>query len=136
MKEPYVLVIDDDREIATLIQITLEARGYRVRIAYDGLHGMGMICTETPNLILLDHKLPKKQGLELLKDIRTMPELAHIPIIMMTGSGEPELVSKAIRGKITDFIVKPFDIDLLIERVSKWFPPPSASDFNNSHPAT
>ncbi|MCE1254410.1 MAG: response regulator [Anaerolineae bacterium] len=136
MKDPYILVIDDDREIATLIQITLEARGYRVKTAYDALHGMGMICTESPALILLDQKLPKKQGLELLKDIRAMPELGGIPIIMMTGSGQPEVVSQAIRQRITDFIIKPFDLDLLVERVAKWFPPPSNNDLFMSHPAT
>lgn len=137
MKEPYILVVDDDREIATMIQITLEAHAYRVKTAYDALHGMGMICTETPALILLDHKLPKKQGLELLKDIRAMPELERVPIIMMTGSGQPELVSQAIHQKVTDFIVKPFDIDLLLERVSKWLPSPRASsDPPHSHPAT
>jgi DNA-binding NtrC family response regulator len=136
MKEPYILVIDDDREIATLVQITLEARGYRVRSVYDALHGMGMICTEPPGLILLDYKLPKKHGLELLKDIRAMPELEHIPIIMMTGIGQPDLVSQAIRQRITDFIIKPFDLDLLVERVSKWFPPPSGNNSSDSHLAT
>jgi DNA-binding response OmpR family regulator len=137
MKEPYILVIDDDREIATLIQFTLEAHGYRVKIAYDGLHGMGMICTETPSLILLDHRLPKKQGLELLKDIRSMPELERVPIIMMTGSSQPELVSQAIHQRVNDFIIKPFDIALLVDRVAKWFPlPPPASDPVDSHPAT
>jgi DNA-binding response OmpR family regulator len=137
MKEPYILVIDDDREIATLIQFTLEARGYRVKIAYDALHGMGMICTETPSLILLDHRLPKKQGLELLKDIRSMPELEHVPIIMMTGSSQPELVSQAIHQRVNDFIIKPFDITLLVERVGKWFPqPPPSTDVVDTHPAT
>jgi DNA-binding response OmpR family regulator len=137
MKEPYILVVDDDREIATLIQFTLEARGYRVKIAYDALHGMGMICTETPSLILLDHRLPKKQGLELLKDIRSMPELERVPIIMMTGSSNPELVSQAIHQRVNDFIIKPFDIGLLVDRVSKWFPlPPPIDNPDSSHPAT
>jgi len=137
MKEPYILVIDDDREIAMLIQITLEARGYRVKTAYDALHGMGVICTETPSLILLDHRLPKKQGLELLKDIRSMPELERVPIIMMTGSSQPELVSQAIHQRVNDFIIKPFDIALLVDRVSKWFPlPPPIDTIDDSHPAT
>ena len=137
MKEPYTLVIDDDREIAMLIQITLEARGYRVKTAYDALHGMGVICTETPSLILLDHRLPKKQGLELLKDIRSMPELERVPIIMMTGSSQPELVSQAIHQRVNDFIIKPFDIALLVDRVSKWFPlPPPIDTIDDSHPAT
>jgi DNA-binding response OmpR family regulator len=125
MKQPVVLIIDDDREIVQLVEITLSGLGYDVQVAYDSRQGLAHAFNSNPDLILLDFHLPGKDGLNLLKDIRAVPEMETIPVIMITGIGDSTIVTQAIQNKVTDFLIKPFTIDLLAERVAKWLPPSS-----------
>jgi two-component system chemotaxis response regulator CheY len=123
MKSSTILIIDDDRDIAQLVEITLSGLGYNVQVAYDARQGMAMAFGNSPDLILLDFNLPGRDGLTLLKDIRAVPEMETVPVIMITGVGASQVVSQAILSKVTDFIVKPFTVELLVERVAKWLPP-------------
>ena len=124
MKAPLVLVIDDDREIVQLVEVTLSGLGYSVQVAYDARQGIASVFCNPPDLILLDLNLPGRDGLTLLKDFRAVPELETVPVIMITGTGVTDVVSQAIQNKVTDFIIKPFSVELLVERVAKWLPPP------------
>lgn len=121
-----VLIIEDDDLTAHLVQIILSTRGYRVRTAPDARRGLALALKEEPDLILLDYMLPEQDGLELLADMRAMPELGTVPIIMITAAGRQEVVLRAIRTGATDFLVKPFDANVLVERVVKWAPRPDA----------
>jgi DNA-binding response OmpR family regulator len=124
MSRPIILIIDDDREIVKLAEFALRSKGYKIEAAYDARQGMALAFSSPPNLILLDHRLPGRDGLSLLKDIRALPDLERVPVIMLTGSSDPEVVSNAIQQRVNDFIVKPFDINMLVERVAKLVPPP------------
>lgn len=124
MIPPKILVIDDDASIGKLIDFTLSSKGYEVRVAHDTRTGMGMALSDPPNLILLDYAMPGRDGLEFLRDIRTFPDLQDTPVIMITGKGNRELVMEARQYRIADFIAKPFDIELLVERVSQRVPLP------------
>ncbi|MCE1253185.1 MAG: response regulator, partial [Anaerolineae bacterium] len=81
----------------------------------------GLIITlkEQPDLVILDFNMPDRDGLSLLKDIRAVPDLRQIPIIMLTASANPDIVSKAIQLGVTDFLAKPVMIYQLLERVEK-----------------
>ena len=125
MPLPVILIIDDDKEIIKLAEFVLKAKGYKVEAAFDARQGMALAFSSTPDLILLDHCLPGRDGLSLLKDIRALPDLERVPVIMLTGSSDPEVVSHAIQQRVNDFIVKPFDINMLVERVEKLLPLPS-----------
>jgi len=71
--------------------------------------------------------MPQKDGLVLLADIRASPELEQVPVIMMTGVSEQDVVAKAIQLGVTDFMVKPFYPPRLLERVQKYLPLPDPS---------
>jgi DNA-binding response OmpR family regulator len=122
-----ILIIDDDTVITQIAQRILEKKGYAVRVAADARKGLALALTYPPDLIVLDYMMPQKDGLTLLADIRALPELKEVPVIMMTGVSEQDIVAKAIQLGVTDFMAKPFYPPRLLERVMKHLPVPPTS---------
>jgi two-component system, chemotaxis family, chemotaxis protein CheY len=120
--KPIVLVVDDDQGVLKLTEFALNARGYDTHLAHDYRSGLAQACRETPDLILLDYSLPGKDGLTLLQDMRSLPDLEEVPVIMITGAGSLDVIQKARFFKVAEFVVKPFDISSLVERVLRWLP--------------
>ncbi|MBU1540168.1 MAG: phosphate regulon transcriptional regulator PhoB [Alphaproteobacteria bacterium] len=115
--QPYVLVMEDEDALATLLSYNLEKEGYRVVVASDGEEGMLQIDERLPDLVLLDWMLPKLSGIEVCRRIRGRPETRNMPIIMLTARGEE---SDRIRGLDTgadDYLTKPFSMSELIARI-------------------
>jgi CheY-like chemotaxis protein len=114
-----ILVVDDDPVILKLVKETLLTRGYIVNTAPDARQGLNLMLKDPPDLAILDYIMPDRDGLSLLKDIRAVPDLRLIPIIILTSSTNPEVVSKAIQLGVTDFLAKPILVFQLLERVEK-----------------
>jgi two-component system phosphate regulon response regulator PhoB len=115
--KPYVLVVEDEDALSTLLQYNLDKEGYRVGLAADGEEGLMMIDEQAPDLVLLDWMLPKVSGVEVCRRLRSRPETRNLPIIMLTARGEE---SDRIRGLDTgadDYIVKPFSMSELNARM-------------------
>jgi len=114
---PYILVVEDEESLATLLQYNLDKEGYRVGLASDGEEALMMIDEAQPDLVVLDWMLPKVSGVEVCRRLRTRPETRNLPIIMLTARGEE---SDRIRGLDTgadDYLVKPFSIPELAARI-------------------
>ena len=115
--QPYVLVMEDEDALATLLSYNLKKEGYRVVVAADGEEGMLQIEERLPDLVLLDWMLPKLSGIEVCRRIRGKSETRNMPIIMLTARGEE---SDRIRGLDTgadDYLTKPFSMSELIARI-------------------
>ena len=115
--QPYVLVMEDEDALATLLQYNLEKEGYKVVVASDGEEGMLQIEERAPDLVLLDWMLPKLSGIEVCRRIRGRPETRNLPIIMLTARGEE---SDRVRGLDTgadDYLTKPFAMTELQARI-------------------
>lgn len=115
--QPYVLVMEDEDALATLLSYNLEKEGYRVVVAAEGEEGMLQIEERLPDLVLLDWMLPKLSGIEVCRRIRGKSETRNMPIIMLTARGEE---SDRIRGLDTgadDYLTKPFSMSELIARI-------------------
>ena len=115
--QPYVLVMEDEDALATLLSYNLEKEGYRVVVASDGEEGMLQIDERLPDLVLLDWMLPKLSGIEVCRRIRGRAETRNLPIIMLTARGEE---SDRVRGLDTgadDYLTKPFSMVELIARI-------------------
>ena len=115
--QPYVLVMEDEDALATLLSYNLEKEGYRVVVASDGEEGMLQIEERLPDLVLLDWMLPKLSGIEVCRRIRGKSETRNMPIIMLTARGEE---SDRIRGLDTgadDYLTKPFSMSELFARI-------------------
>ena len=122
MIRPKILIVDDDYSITHMLEFLLESRGYDVSSAHDALTGIGLACSKTPDLILLDYGLPDKDGLEFLKHIRSFEDLRDTPVIMITARGEKEIITQSLQFGVVDFVVKPFEIEILVERILNWAP--------------
>jgi len=114
---PYVLVVEDEDALATLLQYNLEKEGYDVTVAGDGEEALILVDERLPDLVVLDWMLPKVSGVEVCRRLRARPETRNLPIIMLTARGEE---SDRIRGLDTgadDYIVKPFSMSELAARI-------------------
>ncbi len=115
--QPYVLVMEDEDALATLLSYNLEKEGYKVVVASDGEEGMLQIDERLPDLVLLDWMLPKLSGIEVCRRIRGRSETRNLPIIMLTARGEE---SDRVRGLDTgadDYLTKPFSMTELTARI-------------------
>ncbi len=110
----HLLLVEDEQILAKNIAFFLEREGYQVDIEYDGEAGWASYRAKAYDLILLDWTLPKKDGLELCKQIR---KESNVPIIMITAKGE--ILDKIIGLELgaDDYLVKPFDQRELLARI-------------------
>tara|TARA_Y100001934_G_scaffold94542_1_gene116677 strand:- start:531 stop:1259 length:729 start_codon:yes stop_codon:yes gene_type:complete len=113
MKDRIALV-DDDQNILTSVSIALEDEGYDVVTYSDGEKGLEGITGDTPDLAVLDIKMPRMDGLELLKNLRDHTE---IPVIFLTSKDDEVDEMLGLRLGADDYIKKPFSQKLLIERI-------------------
>jgi two-component system phosphate regulon response regulator PhoB len=114
---PYVLVVEDEDALATLLKYNLDKEGHQVGVASDGEEALVMIDERLPDLVVLDWMLPKVSGIEVCRRLRQKTETRNLPIIMLTARGEE---SDRVRGLDTgadDYIVKPFSMSELAARV-------------------
>ncbi|MBU0952551.1 MAG: response regulator [Elusimicrobia bacterium] len=115
-----ILVIDDDPEVAQLVEDVLKNKmDAEVKVAYDGFTAGRLITEYIPDLIVLDIMLPGVNGFEICKQIRTLPFLKDIKILAMTGYDSPDIKQKIFDAGANDFLAKPMDIAVLIEKASK-----------------
>ena len=115
--QPYILVMEDEDALATLLQYNLEKEGYDVVVAADGEEGLVQVDERQPDMVLLDWMLPKVSGIEVCRRLRGRPETRNLPIIMLTARGEE---SDRVRGLDTgadDYLTKPFSMVELIARI-------------------
>lgn len=113
-----ILVIEDEKVLLDLLQKKFSQEGYDVFGALDGEEGMVKIKEIKPDLILLDILMPKKDGFEVLEEVRQDKDLCGIPIIVISNLGQAEEVDKAIKMGAKDYLVKAeFDPEKVIEKV-------------------
>lgn len=115
--QPYILVMEDEDALATLLQYNLEKEGYRVVVAADGEEGMIQIDERLPDLVLLDWMLPKLSGIEVCRRIRGRPETRNLPVIMLTARGEETDRVRGLDTGADDYLTKPFSMVELMARI-------------------
>ncbi len=111
---PRIALVDDDRNILTSVSIALEAEGYAVATYTDGASGLEGLTSNRPDLAILDIKMPRMDGMELLRRLRQKSDL---PVIFLTSKDEEIDELFGLKMGADDFIKKPFSQRLLVERV-------------------
>ena len=112
-----VLVVDDEEMMRNLLDKILAREGYRVRTAEDGMAGLEALHQEPCDLVITDMKMPRMNGFELLKAIKS--EFTNIGVIIMTAYGDTYAVKDALLLGADEYITKPFksyEISLIVER--------------------
>jgi DNA-binding NtrC family response regulator len=103
-----ILVVDDEKEICTVLSDNLSQEGYRVFTANSGKTALELVKKEKPDLVLLDIRMPEMDGIEVLRRIKKMKK--EIVVIMLTAYGTLETARKAMKLGAYDYITKPFDL--------------------------
>ena len=111
---PKIALVDDDRNILTSVSLTLEAEGYTVSTYTDGASGLEGLTTDRPDLAILDIKMPRMDGMELLQRLRAR---SAMPVIFLTSKDEEVDELMGLRLGADDYITKPFSQRLLLERI-------------------
>ena len=118
-----ILVVEDEPDAIELIEFNLKGAGFEVRTASDGAKALKSAAQFRPDLILLDVMLPEVDGLEVCKIIRRLPDLAHVPIIMLTArAAEIDRVLGLELGA-DDYLTKPYSPRELLLRINKLLRP-------------
>lgn len=120
MRKPTVLIIDDEKNLVSSLMFSLEEEEMTVFAAYDGKSGLAEIEKQTPDVVLLDLKLPDQSGFEVLDQVQALP--APPITIMISAHGDTRAAVEAVKKGAQDYITKPFDLDeliLLIQRNHK-----------------
>ena len=109
-----VLIVEDDRNIAELLQMYLEKEGYAVTVAADGGQGLAKFRAIKPDLVLLDVMMPVMDGWSVCKAIRAE---AQTPIIMLTAKGDTDSKVMGLKTGADDYITKPFEMKEVLARI-------------------
>ncbi len=117
-KKNLILLVEDEIEPAILLQEFLELQGYAVELAKDGIEGVALAKKIVPDLILLDIMLPGMDGMNVLLNIKSKPELVAIPIIMCTALNGIKEVERCCKWGAVGYITKPYELSRVLEKVS------------------
>lgn len=112
-----IALVDDDRNIVTSVQMALEAEGFEVRTFPDGDEALRGLTARPADLAVLDIKMPRLNGMELLQRLRQMPSTQTMPVIFLTSKDEEVDEIMGLRMGADDYIKKPFSQRLLVERI-------------------
>jgi len=115
MKTPKILVIEDDPSINRVLKDNLVYEGYEVQTALDGILGLELVTSFSPDLILLDIMLPRLNGFAICKHVREID--TSTPILMLTAKGEEDDIVRGLNLGANDYITKPFQLNPLLARI-------------------
>lgn len=115
-----ILVIEDDDNIAQLLEFMLAREGHAVQILADGEAARRHVMAQPPPaLVLLDSMLPYRDGMALLSDMRAQPEWNVVPVIMLTAKSLERDIVRALEAGASDYVIKPFQPQELLARVRR-----------------
>lgn len=120
-----ILVVDDNVDICELVRLSLGASGHEVVAEYDGEAGLATAQKIVPDLVIVDWRMPKLNGIELCAALRADPKLARVPAILLTAMAQAADVDLGFAAGVDDYIIKPFSprqlrarVDALLQRSS------------------
>jgi len=115
-----ILLIEDEQTLANLIELRLERAGYEVEGAKDGKKGLELIREQNADLVLLDLMLPELGGFDILEALNKEGILPDLPIVIISNSGQPVEVERAIKLGVRDYLIKVnFSPDEVLEKVNQ-----------------
>lgn len=128
---PKILIVEDEEVLLDVLKNKLEKEGYEVVAAVNGEEGLKMIDEEKPDMILLDIVMPKIDGFEVLEKLKNTGRLPALPVIIISNSGQPVEVDRAIEYGVRDYLVKAeFDPQEVVDKIKKHLNiPPSVPQF-------
>jgi len=118
-----ILIAEDSATAVELIKRTLNPLGHQIVVATDGENAERMIMDEKPDLLILDIIMPRMNGFQLCRSLRSNPGFKDLPIIMITSMDRESDRYWGLKQGASEYLVKPVDPNLLLERVKAYLPP-------------
>lgn len=122
MAKTRILIADDERHLTYMLALKLGQAGAETCTASDGTEALALARSKRPDLVITDFQMPRMTGLELAQQMRTLPETADVPLLMLTGRGHRVPPSELARTNVRSVIAKPFSLRELIQAVSELVP--------------
>ena len=119
MTKKKILIIDDEKEMAQVERLRLEAHGYQVIVAYEGESGLLLARSEKPDLVILDIMLPKADGYEICRRFKKDEACKNIPIVLVSAVDQKYDTNLGKKVGADDFFTKPFDPPSLIAKIKE-----------------
>lgn len=117
-----ICLVEDEPYIIEAMRYLFEAEGWQVHVISDGAAAVDGITKLQPSVLILDYMLPNQSGLSIAKALRAKPEMAELPILMLTAKGQEKDKQQAQLAGIQHFMTKPFANDALVELVKSLLP--------------
>jgi two-component system chemotaxis response regulator CheY len=114
-----VLTVDDSRTMRDMLKHSLVAAGFRVLQAEDGIDGLEVLKTETPDVVVTDINMPRLDGFGFIEAVRRDSERRSMPVLVLTTEADAEKKSRAKAAGATGWIVKPFDPAKLVDAIRR-----------------
>ena len=114
-----VLIVDDEVDLVETLKFKLEASGFEALTAYDGLEALSKAKNDKPDLILLDIMLPKLNGYQICRELKSDDKYKHIPIIMLTAKAQESDKFWGLETGADEYVTKPFDSNQLVELIKR-----------------
>ena len=127
-----VLLVEDSLVEAELLRRTLVAGGYRVTVAHDGRQALAIALADPPNLVMSDIRMPVMNGYELCRAIKGNPDLAHIPVILLSVLSEPDDIIEAVNAGADSYTIKPYTEASLLGRINSLLSRPTRAGARSS----
>jgi CheY-like chemotaxis protein len=121
--ERNVLLVDDEKDIVTVLKIALEKEGYKVVEAFDGMEALEKVKKAKFDVIILDIMMPKLDGHSVNLKLKESPKTSEIPVVVITGRGHmKELLEIREELKVAEYLEKPFAVSFLVKRIKEIAP--------------
>ncbi len=114
-----ILTVDDSKTVRIIVRKTFKSYDCEILEAANGVEGLALAAKSMPDLILLDVTMPVMDGVEMLTKLKSDPQLKGIPVMMLTAEGGRDHVLKIAKIGVRDYIVKPFEEDVLVEKAGR-----------------
>jgi CheY-like chemotaxis protein len=118
-QSPLILIAEDDPKTLRLVGEVVQRAGYRAALAKHGVGAVKLLKKARPDLIILDLRMPRMDGFQLLELLKKYETSASIPVVVLTGSNSPMDIDRAMQIGITDYLVKPISPRKLLSRIQK-----------------
>ncbi|HTE18718.1 MAG TPA: response regulator [Armatimonadota bacterium] len=123
-----ILVVDDEARLVRMMESALQDAGYRVSSACDGVDALAQIHAERPDLVVLDAMMPRMDGFEALRHLKSDPETADLPMLMLTARAADASVFTGWQMGVNCYLCKPFHPAELLAFVQRVLHPPTAEN--------
>lgn len=119
MKTHKILIVDDEKNLVSLLSRLLKRLSYDIEVAFDGAQAIEAARRFKPNLVLLDIKMPSMNGIEVLKELKSDPEFAKTPVVVLSAKGQLHEINAGLEAGADEYLCKPVMLNEIVNTIKR-----------------